>query len=202
MRAWPSDHPRASLLARKQAAILDAARREFLEKGFGDTTMAGVAATAGVSVATVYRHVRSKEELFEAVVGNQHDPEEVAAGLAQLERLPLREAMMLVGEGLLQMVLSPQSVAMHRMVIAEAERFPHLGPIVFKAILGHGTDAVAGILAPRIGPKAAADAAPRFMSGVLGDRLIRALLGFSGPEDKDECRANVAAVIDSLGLSG
>ncbi len=90
--------------------------------------MAGVAAAAGVSAATLYRHVRSKEELFEAVVANRHDPEEVAAQLAQLAAMPLQKGLALSARVCSRVVLAPEVVAMHRMVIAEAERFPRTGP--------------------------------------------------------------------------
>src|SRR5919204_4021455 len=47
----------------KREAILAAAARLFAQKGYEATTMDDVAGAAGVSKATLYRYIRSKEEL-------------------------------------------------------------------------------------------------------------------------------------------
>ena len=67
MKAWDKNHPKAGLMARKQAAILGAARREFLAKGFGETTMAGIAAAAGVSRKTCTNYFRKKRDIAAAL---------------------------------------------------------------------------------------------------------------------------------------
>lgn len=198
MRDWKDDDPKAGLLARKQAAILAAARREFLDKGFGDTTMAGVADAAGVSVATLYRHARSKEDLFEAVVSLRHDPAEVAEGLAHIAKLPLREALIFFGEGILGMMISPQVLSMHRMVIAEADRFPRLGAIVFEQLIGHITETLTGFLTPRIGADRARDVAPEFIVRLVGDRLLRALLAMPVDEAPADRAARIGRIIADL----
>lgn len=198
MREWTENDPKAALLARKQAAILAAARREFLEKGFGDTTMAGVAAAAGVSVATLYRHARSKEELFEAVVALRHDPQQLAAGLAHIASLPLKDALVFFGGGMLGMMVSPEVLAMHRMVIAEAERFPHLGRAVFDAVIGHVTGTLSEFLASKIGAERAAAVAPAFIERVVGDRMTRALLGLPVDVAIEANAARIGAIVADL----
>ncbi|MET7767244.1 helix-turn-helix domain-containing protein [Nocardia sp. NPDC005366] len=47
--------------------VLDAARAEFLEHGYLGTTLTGVAASAGVSVQTIYNVVGGKAALLKAV---------------------------------------------------------------------------------------------------------------------------------------
>ena len=59
-------------------AVLDAAHRLFLERGYATTTVAEVAATAGVSVETVYKAFTNKPGLVKAVfdvlvVGDDED---------------------------------------------------------------------------------------------------------------------------------
>lgn len=54
--------------ASKAAAILAGARREFLAHGYASTSMDRVAASAGVSKATVYSHFQDKAGLFSALV--------------------------------------------------------------------------------------------------------------------------------------
>lgn len=51
----------------RRAAILFAARQMIDESGFDGVTMAGLAASAGLSKGTLYLYVRTKEELFLAL---------------------------------------------------------------------------------------------------------------------------------------
>src|SRR5215475_4527475 len=57
-------------LPAKKLAVLKAALRLFLEQGFGATSMDAIARAAGVSKATLYAHVKSKEELFAAITAS------------------------------------------------------------------------------------------------------------------------------------
>jgi TetR/AcrR family transcriptional regulator len=50
--------------------IENAARRLFASRGYAGTSMADVAAAAGVSKATVFHHYRSKRALYEALLGD------------------------------------------------------------------------------------------------------------------------------------
>ncbi len=52
---------------RTRAAVLDAARRTFLDEGYSATTIAAVAREAGVSVDTIYKQFRGKAGLLKAV---------------------------------------------------------------------------------------------------------------------------------------
>ena len=52
----------------KRAEILAGARAEFLARGYEGASMDAVAAAAGVSKMTVYRHFGSKEHLFSGVI--------------------------------------------------------------------------------------------------------------------------------------
>jgi len=51
----------------RQAAIIDAARTVFVEKGFDRTTTREVAEAAGVSEALLFKHFPSKEALYSAI---------------------------------------------------------------------------------------------------------------------------------------
>jgi TetR/AcrR family transcriptional repressor of mexJK operon len=59
---------RAGLSDRKREAILKGGKSVFLKHGFGGASMDEVAAAAGVSKMTVYRHFGSKEDLFAGVI--------------------------------------------------------------------------------------------------------------------------------------
>jgi AcrR family transcriptional regulator len=138
MKTWTSDNPKASLMKRKRGAIVDAARQAFLDNGFAQTSMDCIAATAGVSIKTVYRHFENKDDLFSAVMqaacspdgfdelkGKKQDPAPL------LERpwfsKPPRTALVMAGIEYLQHTLSKEQLALYRVVTQDAHRFPELG---------------------------------------------------------------------------
>ena len=67
--------------ASTRAALIDAARGLFIEKGFGDTGTPEITAAAGVTRGALYHHFADKKALFRAVV--EREARDVAA---QIER--------------------------------------------------------------------------------------------------------------------
>jgi AcrR family transcriptional regulator len=119
---------------RNRVAVLDAARRSFLDRGYAATTVAAVAAAAGVSVETVYKAFGSKAALLKAVfdVSVAGDDEPVA--LVQRERVRRieeepdgRRKLELYGEHLLE--TAPRSVPVQLAVRAAAAVDPSVGDI-------------------------------------------------------------------------
>lgn len=53
--------------------ILSAAMQEFLEKGFKSASLRNIVKTAGVTTGAFYGYYNSKEDLFEALIGEQYD---------------------------------------------------------------------------------------------------------------------------------
>lgn len=53
--------------------IHKAAKAEFLEKGFKSASLRNIVKTAGVTTGAFYGYYKSKEELFDALVGTQYD---------------------------------------------------------------------------------------------------------------------------------
>ncbi|MEF3404691.1 TetR/AcrR family transcriptional regulator [Agromyces sp. CCNWLW203] len=62
-----------SARAATREAIETAAVRVFARRGFADSNMRQIAAEAGLSAGSIYRHFASKEELFEALLGQASD---------------------------------------------------------------------------------------------------------------------------------
>ncbi|MFE7168206.1 TetR family transcriptional regulator [Streptomyces sp. NPDC057616] len=63
-----------------RAAIIDAARHTFAERGYARTTLREIARRAGVTHGLITRHFASKERLFLQAVPGNRDLEQVAAG--------------------------------------------------------------------------------------------------------------------------
>jgi AcrR family transcriptional regulator len=60
--------PRTARGERTLRKILDAARDEFGERGFSDSSIVGITRRAGVALGTFYTYFESKEALFHALV--------------------------------------------------------------------------------------------------------------------------------------
>ena len=60
--------PRTARGERTLRKILDAAREEFGERGFSDSSIVGITRRAGVALGTFYTYFDSKEVLFQALV--------------------------------------------------------------------------------------------------------------------------------------
>ena len=125
--AWADDHPKAKVLGRTRAAIVAAARDLFLQLGFERTTMEGVASEAGIGLMTLYRHFRAKPALFSTVMEAECGMIDLVPDPDALWSRPPEEALQLFGVAIISVMASPRLVALRRVVIAEAQRFPALG---------------------------------------------------------------------------
>jgi TetR/AcrR family transcriptional repressor of mexJK operon len=137
-KAIPDDQtePRTS---RKNRAILEAATKVFLRNGYVGTSMDEIAALAGVSKQTVYKHFVDKEALFSelvvATVRAASDP--VHDELLSLQESGDIEADLRdLARRQLARVMQPQILQLRRLVIGEAGRFPDLGRTFYE--LGPG----------------------------------------------------------------
>lgn len=140
---------------------------------------------AAVSKRTLYARFRGKAALFEAVV-----LKEIEEGLARLEAsLPdfgdVRRDLNALAEALLSWMLTDVNVAMERVVMAEAARFPALARNLYEFGFIGTTRLVAALLsrAEQRGEIAVADpdfAADHFVSSVILSPFRRAALGVGG----------------------
>jgi len=185
MKDWSPDHPKAKLMAGKRAAILAAAKQSFLASGYEGTSMEGIAAAAGVSIMTLYRHAESKDDLFAAVIAMACNPsdEEEEAKWAALMTMPLGDVLAILGSVMQENLTSPETVALMRTVMAEATRFPHLAEMAYTSLIGHMQGFIEMILGekvPGLGAPERKRLAELFVDRLMGTDLLRVLLGLGG----------------------
>jgi AcrR family transcriptional regulator len=114
----------------KRGLILGAATELFTELGYDKTSLARVAERAGVSTATMFKQFPTKADLFEAIVlqfwdaGADEDVTPPPAG-------DPRTGLAVLGSRYAGLLRRPGMAGLHRMVIAEAPRFPDLGRVQF-----------------------------------------------------------------------
>ena len=142
----PSRLQSAALSAR----ILDVATALFLGDGYGATSIEAVARRAGISKRTFYHRFRGKEVLFEAVVRRLIEEWTPPFDAALLAAPSLAEALRRAAEHMLGVALTPEALALHRMVIAEAPRFPGLARILHELGAAAGIERIARHLEERI----------------------------------------------------
>jgi TetR/AcrR family transcriptional repressor of mexJK operon len=105
----------------------------FLAKGYDGVSLDEIIAAVGGSKTTIYSYFEGKEGVFVAAVSALCD--EILAKLLRTKAfsMPLREALQAIGHAYLDAVLSPRAVALQRLVIGEAHRFPEVGRIWFES---------------------------------------------------------------------
>ena len=110
----------------KHTQIIDAAVVEFQENGFAAASMDKISARACVSKRTLYKHFESKENLFRSIVLELSSR---FAGMLEIKfeqgrdiRAQLTDLAWAEG----RILLSPDAMAMARMIISETLRNPEL----------------------------------------------------------------------------
>lgn len=186
-----------------RAAILAGARRLFLADGFERTSMDAVAATTGVSKMTVYRHFRSKEALFAGIIREMCDATIADPELARaMARQPLRAALETFGRRSLEMIFAPETLGLHRVVMAESRRFPELGRMFYDRGPATNVATLAAYLRSnakqRLRPADAEQLAAAFMSLLRGYEHMQALLGLEGPPTRRRREQQLARAVDHV----
>lgn len=186
----------------RRDAIMDVAQTSFMRDGYAGTTMSAIAAALGGSKGTLWSHFPSKEELFAAVVDRattayRQQLAQILAG--STDDLP--STLLAVCSSFLAKLSSPEGLALHRLVMGEAGRFPEVGRIFYdrapraaRTLLGAFlTDAMArGQLRPDDGERAARALMTLCMAG-CHQKLMIGIISEPSPEMLD---ADAAFAVD------
>lgn len=186
----------------KREQVLDAAKRLFIDRGYGATSMDAIAAAACVSKATVYAYLDGKQALFAAVT--ERECRRVTARMEipdDVETLALQPALERIAESFLDAIFAPESLALLRMVLAECGRFPALGQIFYDCAPGLTLSSVASYLErmhdlERIDVADCACAAGQFLGALRGDLHLRAALGL--PVERRALAGHAAEAVETF----
>jgi len=183
----------------KVERILAGARAIFFKHGFGAATTDMVQQAAGVSKSTVYSYFPSKDALFVATVRAECEKLVKAVHAERSKAHTVRETLMGMGTHLLETILEPSTLALMRITIAEAPRFPHLGRAIREAGALPMRRELAEYLAEtdlRIGDPV--KAALHFIGMALHDVHMECLLCMRPPPDAEEIKAIVEDAVDAF----
>jgi AcrR family transcriptional regulator len=187
----------------KAESVLAAAKRAFLTAGFGAVSMDTIAREAGVSKATVYSHFGSKEELFGAVIERECERYFDRFSAGELDACDVRASLTILGRRFLELILSPDAIALHRIILGEVTRFPTLGEVFWRAGPERERVQIEGFLrsAATAGALTLPDprlAAEQFVSLVRADVQLRQLLHLEAEPDGREIEIVVEGAVGTF----
>jgi TetR/AcrR family transcriptional regulator, mexJK operon transcriptional repressor len=121
-----ASNTRSRQLAARREQLIAVAEQLFLQHGFANTSVNAIVREAGGSLATLYAEFGSKEALFESVLSERAArffPEERSAPRQTLDaETELRS----LATHMLKRMLSDDGLAVYRIAVHEAPRFPAL----------------------------------------------------------------------------
>ena len=185
----------------KRDAILDAAKRLFATHGFDGTSMDAIAKTAEVSKLTVYSHFGDKDALFKAAVESKCE-QQMPAGLFKVPAgTPIRDALLAIAQGFHGLIHSPESLSLHRMMIANAGQDAHLAELFFdagprKTLSDFERFLHQAVAAKQLDIPDPARAAQHFFCLLKGIGHLKLLCGCAKPVPKKEVAAHIDSVVD------
>ncbi|RVT89144.1 TetR/AcrR family transcriptional regulator [Sphingomonas crocodyli] len=141
--------PTKADLERRKARIVEVAEAMFIEQGFAATTLEGIAREAGVATRTLYHHYGDKAALFRVIVQERTrmgSPTEIYALDAIGKRHDPRDVLRAATRRLLSICLSPETIAIEQMMVADMKRFPDLPQSVVAPNVAQLQDSLADLL--------------------------------------------------------
>lgn len=119
----------------RRESILEVATRYFLDHGYAGTTMSGIAASLGGSKGTLWAYYASKELLFGDVLDRATRDFREQLSLALSRDEPIDSALQQVCSKFVARLTNRDGIALHRLVVGEAGRFPEVGRIFYERVL-------------------------------------------------------------------
>ena len=110
----------------KERQILDGAAAAFAQDGYEGASMSHIASVAGVSKGTLYNYFAGKKELFTAFMHRECTGQVLLVLDEVDDAAPAQVTLLRIGHRVASMLASESGLLIHRMVVAEARKFPEL----------------------------------------------------------------------------
>ena len=119
----------------RRQQIIEAALKVFSTKGYHKATNKDIAqAAGGISPGLIYWYFKDKEDLFFSIIRERAAIFQLADHPERLMELPPREGLALIGRTYLSVFKVPGNVAIMRIMIGEAIRFPQIAEMFYKQV--------------------------------------------------------------------
>lgn len=195
MRSKPARRSNRERTETTRAELIAAARRLFVEKGYGETATPDIVAAAGLTRGALYHHFADKQALFRAVI--ESEAQAVAQEIEQASPPDLapREALVQGGEAFLAAMAQPGRT---RLLLLD-------GPAVLGRVAMDEIDERHALRTLRQGLRFAAEAgalrktvAVDALAQLLSSAFDRAALALEAGADPADYKAALITMIDGI----
>ena len=190
-----------AILKRKE--LIKYATDMFMEMGYEKASMNNLVKRSGSSKSTLYKHFRSRQALFIAVLD-----EKLRDHLAPIENLDLttlsvEEGLKLIGRTGIKVITSKDHINLCRIIYAEAERIPHVGRTYYEHGPKRGMAGVAKYLSTMVEKSKIRCTNPSlasqyFWGMILHKPMLERYCGIKGPMTTKEQKNYIDKVVDSF----
>ena len=185
--------------------ILEAALREFDEKGFAQGTLAGIAARAGIARTTIYLYYDTKEAILEAVMRNfvERTIDDVAGFVAHAEG-DFEAVFTRVLDMVYARLVQGSAAMFFKILVAEGHMMPELVALYRREVLLKGEQTIGalierGIASGELSPSCRDDEVRVFMAPAIVAALWSRVFETVDPLDVERFKAaHVRLVADAL----
>ncbi|MEW6437015.1 MAG: TetR/AcrR family transcriptional regulator [Pseudomonadota bacterium] len=114
---------------RRHAVLLQKAGALFFAKGFEATSIDAIAQAAGVAKRFIYARYADKSELFVAAIARAIQDRAGPLYSFELPDEPAERGLVKFAHRIMDIALAPENLAVFRMILVEAPRFPSLATL-------------------------------------------------------------------------
>jgi TetR/AcrR family transcriptional regulator, mexJK operon transcriptional repressor len=125
----PGGRPTHAEAERRGGVLLETAARLFLERGIDGVSMDEITKQAGVAKRFIYSRYDGKSELFVAAVERWFADRLETLQVFELPQHGAEKGLLQFGRKLLELALQPDALALHRLLMMAAPRFPELAKL-------------------------------------------------------------------------
>lgn len=185
----------------KRQAILSAAQALFLRNGFEGTSMDAIAGEAGVSKLTVYSHFTDKETLYVAAIRYVCEMQMPQLFFDHSAEPDIRRRLYRIGDAFCTLVNSPESLALHRLLVGMAGQDMKLAQLFYEAGPQRVCDGMVQVLlraqaADELQVADPVSAARHFFCLLKGDHNFRLLIGYDQTMSAADRQQHVDEVVE------
>lgn len=188
---------------RKYDQVIAGARAVFMREGFEGASVDEISRDAGVSKATLYSYFPDKKALFLAVLQGECNLQKQEGMEMACETQDIACSLHAMASTIMSFLLSEDGLAIFRICVGEAQRFPDLGIAFYESGPKNGMDQLSLFLAS---PKAQAElsisdpvqAADTFLQLCRCDLMIQRLMGVAPVPDKATIRQHADEVVKTF----
>lgn len=172
--------PRIEDLEELKARLVRVARRLFIRRGYGASSMSEIARVARVSKGTLYARFPTKADIFRAIIDDEIKTSSGRMSLIFDEAATLEELLLEFAEATIQCNMYSDVMQINRLIYSESMRFPELGAAAW-ASTRMRVDIITQTIAkyaeleniPCKSPEQAADTFTTLLRGINSDLLLR-----------------------------